>query len=298
MSEQHPEPDDEINELIRQINTGGGGGLGREASKARLEALHVAKLSEQLRNLSDSILGVQKVIGQRLEDLGIRIDEGRKELEQTSKSSTLQSESLILWTKRSVWALVVYVILTGGLLVTGWQQLVAAQRSFQAQVQPEVSLVIENGNLVLTNTGNELALNVYVEPTSLVFETAKNKPIASIHNLPKVPGKNIGYWWHFDKLAPGESERKGFQDLAQNILNIQRMKEESGASKAKSRLSLISFLQFTVIFHRDVDHREYRKSVTAFVAKDSVTGEALFWDAESFRYGVGISEEILKQLAH
>ena len=166
MSEQHPEPDDEINELIRQINTGGGGGLGREASKARLEALHVAKLSEQLRNLSDSILGVQKVIGQRLEDLGIRIDEGRKELEQTSKSSTLQSESLILWTKRSVWALVVYVILTGGLLVTGWQQLVAAQRSFQAQVQPEVSLVIENGNLVLTNTGNELALNVYVEPTS------------------------------------------------------------------------------------------------------------------------------------
>jgi hypothetical protein len=103
MSESHSNPEAEINELIHQLNTGGGGGLGREAAKARLEALHVAKLSQQFHNLSDSISGIQNVIGKRLEDLSTRIDDGRKELEQASKASTLQSEALILWTRRSVW---------------------------------------------------------------------------------------------------------------------------------------------------------------------------------------------------
>ena len=116
MANTQPDQDPQIEQIIKDIGSESGGDGEREALKARLDAIHTAKVSVALNNLADAIFGAQRIIGERITELNVHIDETRKGLVESSKAASEHSHALVNWTKKSVWTTLASTVIAAGLL--------------------------------------------------------------------------------------------------------------------------------------------------------------------------------------
>jgi len=164
MSDEPIKLSQEIENELRGISTGGGNGLSREASVARLQAILVTTLSRDLLNLTREIYSSQKILGNRMETLSEQMEKTRSELRVSSESANKHSRALVLVTGA-------YTFLTVCLVgVTAYQGHIA-RSALQAQAEPELIMEVvptsRNGaRIVLKNEGTypvtDVSLDAYV----------------------------------------------------------------------------------------------------------------------------------------
>ena len=112
---------EEKDALIRTIaDPGGGGTHGREAAKARLEAV----LATEVRAVIEH---AQTVLGTRLTELVTEVVSTREAMNTSSKEMAALTSALVRWTRVSVGVIAVYTLFTGiSVVLTGvlvWLQL-------------------------------------------------------------------------------------------------------------------------------------------------------------------------------
>ena len=152
----------EVENVLREINTEGGAGFGREASVARLQAILATTLSRDLQNLTHEMHSFKRVLGSRIETLNDQIDSSRRELHSSSESATQHSRGLVRVTG-------FYTFLTACLvLVSGYQSCVA-QNTLQAQVEPELIMEVDGTRLAVRNEGAYPVTDVAVDTSDIQF---------------------------------------------------------------------------------------------------------------------------------
>ena len=275
MANTQPDQDPKVEQLIREIREGAGGGHQREANKASLEVIHIAKVSGALKELTDAIFSAQRIIGERITELNVQIDETRKGLHESSKAASEHSHALVNWTKKSVRITFAYVVLTAGLLGVATCQSVIAQRALQAQVEPQVSLEIEGlgGPSQLLSVSNEGAfpvveISIYYD-TLLFWGPPWHQDTRGIYRLPqsRSPG-----WWHIEKLGPGEVQTHSMDDPTREALDFaKQMNSHKSAGKLPDVPTSAIFspqLLHHMKFYREADRKVFRKELAVFVVRN------------------------------
>jgi hypothetical protein len=291
MADEVPRLDSEIEELIRQINTGGGGGLGREAAKARLEAMHVAVISSKLHSLSEALFSAQRVVGTRLGELNDQMKAMKEELNDSSVASGKHSRALVFWTKWSFAAISVYVLLTGGLFWVSYRQSEFAEKSLQAQAEPEFGIYLnsppgESEQLVFTNDGKYPLVDIAIDTEIQLFlgPPWNEKVVELGGRMYEQQGRS---WWTIDRVGAGERRSQllgdvGKQALAlKNIMDTAKSRGELKGIASAERVGWIPVIRFRILAHREVDHKSYRVELLTVVLEDAKTGKPTVIRADS-----------------
>lgn len=276
----------EIEDLIRQINTGGGEGLGCEASLARLQALHASALSRDLQNLTNAIDSAKT-------GLGTRICEMNQQILDSSESANAHSRALVWWTRGIVLATVAYVVLTAGLLKVSNDQMQVAKSALQAQAEPELIMEIvktteEGTRLILKNEGTYPVTDLFVDADIIVLVGPPiNQKVSRTHRLAETAGSP---WWKIDELKGGDTQTKSLEEIGIEALGHQRFNKSakekgdlSGVSPGAS-VQIMSTIKFRMVAHRAVDRKRYRQEVFTIVLEDAKNGKPHFVDPRLLSY--------------
>lgn len=287
MSDESSNLPQEEQDLIRQIETGTGGGIRREAALARLQALHASGLSRDLKNLADGLHNAKQTLGERISEMNAQMELTRQELQVNSDSANAHSRALVLWTKRSVWAIVAYVFLTAGLLGASAYQIQVAISTLQAQVEPELIMEVvrtmqEGTRLILTNDGTYSLIDLSIDTDLIGFVGSPfSQKVSHVRRIFETAGSP---WWKIDKLEAGETQTKSLEELGQEALAhipFTKSSMESGhlpgIAPGASAL-IMSTIKFTMVAHRPVDRRRHRQELFQFVFEEAKSGKPRFVD--------------------
>lgn len=237
-------------------------------------------LSRDLQKLSTAIDSFQWDLNARISNLSTQIELARTDLEVSSDSANAHSKALVLWTRRSVWAVIGYVILTGCLLgVTAYQTQVA-KSALQAQAEPQFNLEVERTpsgyQLAITNEGAYPLVNISISRDILL---QVGPPLQQASVVYGGTGRHAAPWWHIDKLESGGEQTHSLDDLANEALEHKKMMERFKAAGSlggidpKAKVEFIATLRLHMKAHREVDKRQYPKELTVFVLTDANTGK-------------------------
>ena len=274
MADTQPDQDPQIEPIIKDIGSWSGGDGEREALKARLDEIHIAKVSGALKTLADAILGAQRIIGERITELNIRIDETRKELNATSEAASEHSRALVNWTKKSVWTTVASTVITAGLLCVAAYQTRIAQLSFQAQAEPQVNIEIEGlgerFQLAVRNDGAFPVVDISIDYDTLLFWGPPwHQDTRGMDNLPL---------WNIAKLGPGEVQTHSIEASAREALDYTKQMESNKLAgrfpdiPASADVIFSPQLRHRMKFYREADRKAFQKELAVFVVRD-VTGK-------------------------
>jgi len=264
-----------------------------EAFKAKLSAVLAERFSSDLAELRKSLSSFKSDIGSRLDELNKELENTRREFCQSSAAAKWHS-----------WAL---VIATVALVFATFLLFRAAQEETQSHIEPEMSLEVVNedgGKVIISNDGVHPLSNVVVEVDTGVFWGPSNKMDSErMTTMRRVPGKSGG-WWQIKQLKPGEVQNRSVQDVTNNAFRLRKELEEAKENgklrgiTPKSKVQARILLHFRMTVHREVDRKQFKMSRVVELMADSHTGQPILWDFEMTRQlepGAGL-EQYLKQL--
>lgn len=291
MSDESSKLPQEVESLIQDINTGGGGGLGREAATAKLQALLASNLGRELHSLTDSLDTGKRILGQRISELNTQIEGARGDLRAGAESANEHSRALVFWTKTSVWLVAAYVLLTACLLWVSHDQFTVAQQALRAQAEPELIMEVvrtmEKGNrIVLKNEGAYPVTDISVDTDLFVFlGPPVNQKLSEMYRSAETVGSP---WWEIKVLEAGEIQEKSIEEIGLEALKGQHIHKsfiESGHVRGvspKDSPQILPVIRFKMVAHRAVDRKRYQKEVSTVVLEDSNTGKPHFVDPRTF----------------
>jgi hypothetical protein len=273
----------EIENELGEISTGGGNGLSREASVARLQAILSTALSRDLQNLTHGINSFKTILGSRIETLNDQIEETRCELQASSESANTHSKRLVLATYASS-----FVALCA--LGVSYFHLQAAQDTLRAQVEPELIMEVvpisPNGpRIVLKNEGAYPVTDVSLDAYVIQFAGSPfNQKLSETYRLTETVGVP---WWKIDELKAGEAKDKALGEIGHDALEGPRYFQPSiergevpGIPRG-STVQILPFIKLRMVAHRAVDHKRYEKEIFTVVLEEPKTGRPRFIDPRS-----------------
>lgn len=283
MSDEQIKLSQEIESELREISTGGGNGLSREGSVARLQAILSTSLSLDLQNLTNGINSFKTILGSRIETLNDQIEKTRCELQASSESANTHSKRLVLVTCAST-----FVALCA--LGVSYFHLQAAQDTLRAQAEPELIMEVvptsRNGaRIVLKNEGTYPVTDVSLDAHVIQFAGSPfNLKLSETYRLTETVGMP---WWKIDELKAGEANGKAIGELGQDALEGPRYfkpsieRGEVPGIPPGSKVQVLPFIKFRMVARRAVDHKRYEKEVYAVVLEEPKTGKPRFVDPRS-----------------
>lgn len=280
--------DERIATLLKQIETGGGGGHGREAAQAEIQVILARKLGQDLNGLGEVITSAKGIVGTRLTELNNELALLRTGLHESSEVATKYTRSLVFAT----WAMVVATILLAGI---AWKQFEAANQAAQVQVDPEIRVAITHadsgGEFVVENQGIDSVIDISVKAdTRIVFGYPLHVPGPRIFSGPDIPGREKTGWWQIPDLTPGKFQAKDLKELVQNAINLKRQEKAAAAGgqllgiNPKDNVQIFALVHLNVTYHRKIDHKRYNLMKTILV-DSTETGKPVVLDVEMVEGG-------------
>jgi len=97
-------------QLLTEIRDSAGGGAGRDAAKAEIDADMSIELGQQLATLTQGILDTKRILGERVQEMTGELVETRKQMAASSVAASKHQRALVVWTAVLSFATIAYAV--------------------------------------------------------------------------------------------------------------------------------------------------------------------------------------------